>query len=89
MDFNELSELKTLTESRLIFLEKKLKKSNKIFRIAQQGETWKDISQFEGVRLDYLLIYNEVTQAETMIPAGQKIRLQPLSDINGKWSGTH
>jgi hypothetical protein len=89
MNFNELSELKTLTESRLIFIEKKLKKSNKIFRIAQQGETWKDISQFEGVRLDYLLIYNEVTQAETIIPAGQKIRLQPLSDINGKWSGTH
>ena len=88
MDFNELAELSILTENRLIFLERKLKKSNKSFRIVQPGETWKDISQFEGVRLNYLLSYNEVTKADAMVPAGQKIRLQPLNDTNGKWSGT-
>jgi len=87
-DFNELAKLSILSENRLIFLERKLKKSNKSFRIVQPGETWKDISQFEGVRLDYLLSYNEVTKADAMVPAGQKIRLQPLNDTNGKWSGT-
>ena len=86
--FNDLPESSSLSESRLIYLEKRLKKSNKPFRISQLGETWKDISQLEGIRLEHLMLYNQVTKPDTPIPAGQKIWLQPTSEMNTTLSGT-
>lgn len=87
--YNDLTETVSLHESRLIFLERRLKKSNKAFRIAQQGETWKDISQLEGIRLDHLMLYNQATRPDSQVPAGQKIWLQPSSESNTSLSGTH
>ncbi|MCA6490668.1 MAG: LysM peptidoglycan-binding domain-containing protein, partial [Chitinophagaceae bacterium] len=89
MAYNDLPETFSLMESQLIYLERRLKKSNKAFRIAQQGETWKDISQLEGIRLEQLMLYNQVTRPETPVPAGQKIWLQPTSESNTSLSGTH
>lgn len=87
--YNELPALEQLTQPTLLFLEKKAKKGNKPFRIAQTGETWKDISQLEGIRLEQLLYYNQVRTKEIPIQVGQKIWLQPASDINNLSSGTH
>ena len=86
--FNELPAIDKLNNPYLIFLEKKSKKGNKPFRIAQSGENWKDISQLEGIRLEQLLQYNQVNSLELPIPAGQKIWLQPGS-INNISTGTH
>jgi len=86
--FNELPAIDKLNNPYLIFLEKKLKKGDKPFRIAQSGENWKDISQLEGIRLEKLLQYNKVNSPELPIQAGQKIWLQP-SSINNVSSGTH
>jgi hypothetical protein len=86
--YNDLHETESLQESRLIYLERRLKKSSKPFRIAQQGDTWKDISQLEGILLEHLLMYNQVTRPDTPIPAGQKIWLQPSSESNNNLSGT-
>ena len=86
--FNELPVIDKLNNPYLIFLEKKLKKGNKPFRIAQSGESWKDISQLEGIRLEQLLQYNQVNSPEFPIPAGQKIWLQP-GTLNNVSSGTH
>jgi hypothetical protein len=87
--YNDLPETVSLMEIQLIYLERRLKKSNKAFRIAQQGETWKDISQLEGIRLEQLMLYNQVTRPDTPVPAGQKIWLQPTSESNTSLSGTH
>lgn len=87
-EFNEIPSVGVLTENRLIYLEKKLKKGSKAFRITQNEESWKDISQLEGVQLAYLLRYNEVTNPNTIIPPGQKIRLQPINENNDKLSET-
>ena len=89
MAYNDLPETVSLMESQLIYLERRLKKSNKAFRIAQQGETWKDISQLEGIRLEQLMMYNQVTRPDTPVPVGQKIWLQPTSESNTSLSGTH
>ena len=78
----------SLHSSVYTFLEKKSKKGNKPFRIAQSGENWKDISQLEGIRLEKLLQYNQVNSPELPIPAGQKIWLQP-GNQNNVSSGTH
>ena len=86
--FNELPAIDKLNNPYLIFLEKKSKKGNKAFRIAQSGENWRDISQLEGIRLEKLLQYNKVNSPELPIQAGQKIWLQP-SSINNVSSGTH
>jgi LysM repeat protein len=86
--FNELPAIDKLNNPYLIFLEKKSKKGDKPFRIAQTGENWKDISQLEGIRLEQLLQYNQVNSPELPIQAGQKIWLQPGTIHNGS-SGTH
>jgi hypothetical protein len=86
--FNELPAIDKLNNPYLIFLEKKSKKGNKAFRIAQSGENWRDISQLEGIRLEQLLQYNQVHSPEFPIPVGQKIWLQPGTQNNVS-SGTH
>jgi Mannosyl-glycoprotein endo-beta-N-acetylglucosaminidase/LysM domain len=86
--FNELPAIDKLNNPYLIFLEKKSKKGNKAFRIAQSGENWRDISQLEGIRLEQLLQYNQVHSPEFPIPVGQKIWLQPGTPNNVS-SGTH
>lgn len=86
--FNELPNIDKLKNPYLIFLEKKSKKGDKPFRIAQSGENWKDISQLEGIRLEQLLQYNQVNSPELPIQAGQKIWLQP-GTIQNVSSGIH
>jgi hypothetical protein len=86
--FNELPNIDKLNYPYLIFLEKKLKKGNKPFRIAQTGESWKDISQLEGIRLEQLLQYNQVNSPNLPILVGQKIWLQPSTQNNVSF-GTH
>ena len=86
--FNELPAIDKFNNPYLIFLEKKSKKGNKAFRIAQSGENWRDISQLEGIRLEQLLQYNQVHSPEFPIPVGQKIWLQPGTP-NKVSSGTH
>ncbi len=86
--FNDLPTIDKLNNPYLIFLEKKSKKGNKAFRIAQSGENWRDISQLEGIRLEQLLQYNQVHSPEFPIPVGQKIWLQPGTPNNVS-SGTH
>jgi len=82
IDYNELSRTGPLTESRLIYLERRLKRGARLFRIAQAGETWRDISQWEGIRLEQLLLYNQAVNPDSSLSAGQKIWLQPVNEIN-------
>lgn len=88
LSFNELAELDVLQSPSLLFLEKKSKKGNKAFRIAQAGDNWRLISQLEGIRLEQLLQYNQLSTENTPIRDGQKIWLQPAT-LNTLTSGTH
>jgi len=88
LSFNEMAELEVLQSPSLLFLEKKSKKGNKVFRIAQTGDNWRLISQLEGIRLEQLLQYNQLTSENAPIQDGQKIWLQPAS-ANTLTSGTH
>jgi hypothetical protein len=89
LTFNDIPYTEMLTTGRLIFLEKKLKTGSKSFRIAQPGETWRDISQLEGIRLEHLLLYNQASISEAAIPSGQKIWLQPSNGDSSMTTGSH
>lgn len=74
-DFNELPEMDILDADRLIFIEKKLKKGASDFHLVASGETLYDISQLEGIRLESLLEYNNLTRGASIVP-GEKIYLR-------------
>lgn len=75
IDFNELSEMELLDKSRLIYLEKKMKKGASDFHLVTPGETLPDIAQLEGIRLENLLAYNHLTK-ESVISNGEKLLLR-------------
>lgn len=74
-EFNELNEIDILNNDALIFLEKKLKKGSTDLHIVKTNETLMDISQTEGVRLEYLLDYNKLKR-DTKLQTGDKIYLR-------------
>lgn len=76
LDFNELPEDEDiLPADQLLYLQRKRKQGQKEYHVALAGETYYDIAQREGVRLQNVLEYNHAM--ETNIPQeGQKIFLQ-------------
>ncbi|MEO8117543.1 MAG: glucosaminidase domain-containing protein [Bacteroidota bacterium] len=83
--FNELNSGDILENGRLIYLEKKGKKSSKKFHVITGNETLTDVSQNEGVQLQSILAYNNLTSNQQVL-AGTKIFLQPPanSKVKGK-----
>lgn len=83
--YNELSSGDILENGKLIYLEKKPKKSTKKFHIISGTESLIDVSQSEGVQLQSILAYNNLTSNQ-QIQAGTKILLQPTpySKAKGK-----
>jgi flagellum-specific peptidoglycan hydrolase FlgJ len=76
LDFNELKKgSEVLNNDQLIFLQRKRRQGGTEFHIVKQGEDLYNISQQEGMRLEYLLKYNQL--AIGMQPApGEKLYLQ-------------
>lgn len=80
LDFNDMSDANVLDRATLIFLEKKMKKGDRDFHLVENNETLYDISQKEGVRMDYVLQYNGLHK--NMRPlAGEKIYLRSIAPI--------
>ncbi|MEP6513217.1 MAG: glucosaminidase domain-containing protein [Parafilimonas sp.] len=77
LKFNELDNTDLLTKNKLIFLEKKPKRGARDFHIVNDDETIEAISQQEGVQLESLLAYNNISKG-TQLAAGNKIYLRPL-----------
>jgi hypothetical protein len=75
-DFNELKEgTGELANDQLIYLQRKRKQGGNEFHIVQPGEDLYTISQKEGLRLESLLGYNQLSM--NMKPApGEKLYLQ-------------
>ncbi|MDP4282818.1 MAG: LysM peptidoglycan-binding domain-containing protein [Bacteroidota bacterium] len=76
LNINDLTKDGLLEKDQFIFLEKKQKTGNRDFCIAQPNETLYDIAQNNGVILQNLLDYNNLS-ADDHIEAGTKIFLRP------------
>ncbi|MEO7209969.1 MAG: glucosaminidase domain-containing protein [Chitinophagaceae bacterium] len=81
--YNELNSGDILENGKLIFLQKKAKKSNKKFHIISGTESLTDVSQSEGVQLQSILAYNNLTSNQ-QVQAGTKILLQPPPNSKDK-----
>jgi LysM repeat protein len=82
-DFNEMEQKDILDQDQLLFLEKKLKKGATDVYVCKAGETLKDIAQKEGVRLDALMEYNNLSK-NSVLTDGQKLQLRAPEKAAGK-----
>lgn len=83
LGYNELAEDGLLIKDQFVYLEKKAKAGNNDFYIVQGGESLYDISQKNGIQLQYLLDYNHLKNGE-QLTEGSKIYLRnPAAISNG------
>lgn len=76
VDFNELKAGESvLSTDQLVFLQRKRKQGEKEFHVVEDGEDLYTISQKQGIRLESLLSYNQLT-ADMKPAAGEKLYLQ-------------
>ncbi len=80
IEFNDLNNIEILNQDQLIYLEKKQKKGINDFHIAKNGESLHTISQIEGVRLESILLYNNL-QKDFKPIEGSKIYLKQMNNI--------
>ncbi|MCG2616407.1 glucosaminidase domain-containing protein [Terrimonas sp. NA20] len=74
-EFNEMAQVETLPSDQLVYIQRKRSKGHNEFHIVRAGETLRDISQTEAIRLEFLLEYNQLK--EHMRPAaGEKLYLR-------------
>jgi len=73
---NELKKDGLLDKAQYIFLEKKQKEGNIDFCFAEAGETMYDIAQRNGLMLQNLYNYNQIT-SDGYLPKGTKVFLRP------------
>jgi LysM repeat protein len=83
LEYNDMDETNVLSEGKLVFLEKKMKKGSTDFHIVQLKETLYDICQKEGVRMDCILEYNSIKKNMQPV-AGEKIYLRAIAPVAPK-----
>ena len=79
LEINELQKDGLLEKDQFIFLEKKQKQGTTDYEIAQQNETLYDIAQKNGMLLQSLYDFNQLSPADNIYP-GTKILLRPPSE---------
>jgi LysM repeat protein len=76
LEINDLEKDGLLDKDQYIFLEKKQKQGDRDYYIVQQNETLYDVAQKNGIVLQNLYDYNNITSADNLNP-GTKIMLRP------------
>jgi LysM repeat protein len=76
LEINDLQKDGLLDKDQYIFLEKKQKEGERDYYISQQNETLYDIAQKNGIMLQSLYDYNNISSADNIYP-GTKILLRP------------
>lgn len=76
LEINDLVKDGLLEKEQYIFLEKKQKQGDKDYYIVQEGETIYDVAQKNGILLQSLYEYNNISAADNIYP-GTKILLRP------------
>jgi LysM repeat protein len=75
-DFNDMNaEVESLSQSQLIYLQRKRRTGAATHHIVQPGESLHDIAQKQGIRLEALLTLNRLSKDHQPV-AGQKLYLQ-------------
>ncbi|MEP6467441.1 MAG: glucosaminidase domain-containing protein [Parafilimonas sp.] len=74
LTYNDLNNVDIVSQSTLIYLEKKPKRGSKNYYVVLPNENLHDISQKEGIQLESLLAYNNY-QKNNQPKAGDKILL--------------
>jgi len=74
LEFNDMKEQDVLVKGQLLFLQRKRKTGSIEFHVAREGESIYEISQAEGIRLDDLLQFNQLSP-DSKLAAGQKVYL--------------
>jgi LysM repeat protein len=59
-EFNDLAEAEQLSQDQLVYLQRKRKTGNNEFHTVREGESLYDIAQEEGMRLESLLVFNQL-----------------------------
>lgn len=84
-EYNDRKEGEVVEDDQLVFLQKKKNKGATAFHIVSEGETLHRIAQSEGIRLQNLLDYNDMT-IDSEVKVGDRLYLQteaPLSEVKG------
>jgi LysM repeat protein len=76
LQMNDLKKDGLLEKEQFIFLEKKQKEGNRNFCVAEPGESLYDLAQKNGILLQSLCEYNNLSPDESIV-AGTKIFLRP------------
>lgn len=74
-EFNEMGESESLTDDRLIYLQRKRKTGETDMHLVKAGETLASIARDEAIRLDALLEYNHLTPGREPA-AGEQLYLR-------------
>lgn len=84
-DFNDYSEdIEVLTQSQLIYLQRKRRVGAVAYHIVESGESLYDIAQKQGIRLEALIALNRLSKEQKPV-VGQKLYLQteaPSSSVS-------
>jgi LysM repeat protein len=89
LDFNEIKEgTGDLQKDQLIYLQRKRKQGQKEYHIVQEGEDLYTISQEEGLRLESLLNYNQLSMNMNPAP-GEKLYLQQQGPSRPRLASAH
>ena len=75
-EYNELAEMNILDQDRILFIEKKQKYGASESHTTLGSETLYSIAQKEGVLLSTVLSLNAPIAKDSILPAGQKIKLR-------------
>ena len=75
-EYNELAEMNILDQDRILFLEKKQKYGASEIHTTLGSETLYSIAQKEGIQLSSLLVLNPSIEKDSILPAGQIIKLR-------------
>jgi LysM repeat protein len=75
-EYNELAEMNILDQDRILFIEKKQKYGASESHTTMGTETLYSIAQKEGVLLSSVLALNAPIAKDSILPAGQKIKLR-------------
>jgi LysM repeat protein len=74
-DFNEMTPADIAPADHLLYLQRKRRKGSRAVHVVEEGETLHAIAQKEGIRLESLLIYNDLRPG-LQPKAGEKLYLQ-------------
>ena len=80
LQFNDMTDDGILNKDQPIFLQKKSTVGEADFYITKKSETLQDAAQKNGIQLEYLVSYNQLTKG-TVINQGTKLYLQPAKEI--------